>query len=352
VVTVFRIQSKVPVKSVLGLGTVLAVSTAALAGCGQSASAQSTSRNHKSVSGTLNWYTSEPLKDAQKFKTAFEKKYPQVHVKIFRSGTEQVVSKIMTEHKAGKVQADVVLLADAPTFQIFKDKGMLLSYHSPEDSKLPKQFIDKNYDFVGTKAIVTGIIYNTNLVHQAPTDWSSLYGASAKGQVTMPSPNYSGAAAYNLGVLTRTKGIGWNFYKQLHNNQVVVGKGNGGVVAKVAQGQMKYGMVIGFMAVNAKQKGSPVNFVYPKSGCPVITEPVGIMKNTHNKPAAEAFENFLLSAQGQKMAVQMGYVPLRKGIAPPKGLKSISGFKALSVSTKTLADNRTQDKKKFATIMQ
>jgi iron(III) transport system substrate-binding protein len=333
-----------------GMAMVVA-SLATLTGCGQGASGSTGTTQH-SVSGTLNWYTSEPLKDAQKFKTAFESKYPKVNVKIFRSGTEQVVSKLMTEQMAGDVKADVVLLADAPTFQAFKDKGMLLSYHSPEDSKIPKEFIDKNYDFVGTKAIVTGIIYNTNLVHQAPTDWSSLYASSAKGQVIIPSPNYSGAAAYNLGVLTRTSGIGWNFYQELRKNQVVVGKGNGGVVTNVAQGQMKYGMVIGFMAENAKQKGSPVGFVYPTSGCPVITEPIGIMKNTHNKAAAEAFENFILSSAGQKLAVGMGYVPLREGIAPPKGLKSISEFKVLSVSTKTLADNRSSDKQKFGAIMQ
>lgn len=342
----------IPVLSLTMVSVLAGCGTHAAGTTGSSGEASTTTKQASNISGTLNLYTSEPSKDAQKVKAAFEKVYPKVHLKVFRSGTEQVVSKIMAEKQAGNVKADVVLLADAPTFEQFKNKGMLLSYHSPEDKQIPKSFIDPSYDFVGTKALTTVIVYNTHKVKQAPTDWSSLLSASAKNQVTMPSPAYSGAAAYNLGVMTRVNNIGWSFFTKLHKNGVVVGKGNGGVITKVSQGQMKYGMVVAFMADAAKRKGSPVDFVYPKAGCPVISEPVGIMKNTHNKAAAEAFENFVLSKSGQKMWSSMGYVPLRSDVAPPAGLKPTQDFKVLSVSNATLAKNRSADKKKFESIMQ
>ena len=36
----------------------------------------------------------------------------------------------------------------------------------------------------------------------------------------MPSPLYSGAAAYNLGVLTRQDNFGWDFYENIQANEV------------------------------------------------------------------------------------------------------------------------------------
>ncbi len=355
-------------KSLTTIGTVLLMSAtmAAISACGTStasnngntsgstsntSSSTQGSGSAKNVSGTITLYTSEPVQDATLYKNAFEKEYPNVKVNIFSSGTTQVIAKLMAEKQAGNVKADVLLLADQPTFVQLKDQDMLLSYKSPEDSNIPSVFIDPKYDFVGTKALSTGIVYNTNLVKTPPTDWSSLLDPSAKGKVIMPSPDFSGAAAYFAGVFSRTSGFGWDYFTSLKKNGLVVGSGNGSVLTAVENGQDAYGIIVDFMAVNAAQKGSPVKFVYPTSGLPVITEPIGIVKSTQNKAAAEAFEDFVLSQAGQEVGVKMGYAPLRGGVTPPTGLKPSSDYKVLSVDPKTLADNRAQDIKKFDGLM-
>src|SRR5690606_41142940 len=66
------------------------------------------------------------------------------------------------------------------------------------------------------------------------------------------------------------------------------------------------------LAIRAKQEGSPIDIGYPKEGVPVITEPVGIVKSTQNPEAARAFVDFLLSREGQQLAADMGYMPLRR----------------------------------------
>ena len=44
---------------------------------------------------------------------AFRALYPEVDVTIFRSGTEEVISRFLLEAEAGVPQADVLLVADA-----------------------------------------------------------------------------------------------------------------------------------------------------------------------------------------------------------------------------------------------
>ena len=71
------------------------------------------------------------------------------------------------------------------------------------------------------------------------------------------------------------------------------------------------------MAFNAKAKGSPIDFVFPAEGLPAVTEPVAILKTTQNAAAARAFVDFILSDEGQKLAVSMGYIPAKSGVGMP-----------------------------------
>ena len=83
----------------------------------------STEAEKKDVSGKITLYTSQPEEDAQKLIDGFNKECPDVTVDVFRSGTEEVVSKVLAEQTAGAVQADVLLVADSVTFETLKRTG-------------------------------------------------------------------------------------------------------------------------------------------------------------------------------------------------------------------------------------
>ncbi|UQZ83267.1 Iron uptake protein A1 precursor [Paenibacillus konkukensis] len=302
------------------------------------------------VSGKLAFYTSQPEEDVTKLVAAFNKKYPDVKVDSFRSGTEEVTAKIQAENQAGKVQADVLLLADAVTFEGLKKQNLLAAYKSPELSKIPKELVDPDGMYSGTKVMATVLAINTQKVKTPPTSWKALVSAESKDAGIMPSPLYSGAAAYNVGVLTRTDGFGWDYFKGLKANNTSVVKGNGAVLNAVAGGEKSYSMVVDYLVAREKAKGSPVDLIYPSEGVPVITEPIGIMKNSANETAAKAFVDFVLSEDGQKVASDIGYTPIREGVPAPKGLKSISEFKVISSDIAKLTEARDEDKKQFTQL--
>jgi iron(III) transport system substrate-binding protein len=104
------------------------------------------------------------------------------------------------------------------------------------------------------------------------------------------------------------------------------------------------------MALNAKAKGSPVDFVFPTEGVSIVTEPTAIIKSTNNPDAAKAFVSFLLSRDGQELAVSQGYFPARKDVKPPAGFPDVGSLKILPVDIGELLQHDEQNKKRFAEL--
>lgn len=331
------------------LAGVLACALLASAGCSTGTSTDSADSGN-AASGTLTVYTSQPEEDIQKFVEAFNEEYPDVTVDVFRSGTEEVISKVLAEKQANALQADVLLVSDAPTFESLKEQDLLASYESPELEGIDSQYYDEEHTYCGTKVISTGIMYNTDMVQTAPTSLKDLTSEAAKDNVSMPSPLYSGAAAYNLSLLTRTDGFGWEFYQALKDNGVKVGQGNGTVQKAVTGGEVGYGLIADYLAIRAKADGAPVDFVYPEEGSPAVTEPVGIVNGTDNETAAQAFVDFILSDRGQEVTAEIGYTPIKSGVAAPEGFRTVDEIQTITYDTKTLADNREADKQQFSQI--
>jgi iron(III) transport system substrate-binding protein len=332
------------------LGLVLLISAAACFGKGQNET--SGTKNVSSAPSSLLVYTSKPDEDIAVVVNAFRKKYPEIQIEVFRSGTEEVISKIYAEREGGRILADVVLLADNVTFERLKEDKLLLAYDAPDARNLDAAYFDQDKMYYGTVAISSVIIYNTNLVKVPPNDWQDLLGPAAKNNVSMASPLYSGAAAYQLGVLTRIPQFGWDFYEELKANGAKVGRGNGGVITDVVSGEKAYGMVIDYMASNAKKEGNPVDFIFPASGSVVVTEPVGIMASSGNSEGAKKFVDFLLTREGAELGVGIGHIPLIRDTPPPQGLKPISAIKVLSADVGTLYENRETDKTQFTALFQ
>ncbi|HVO88403.1 MAG TPA: ABC transporter substrate-binding protein [Casimicrobiaceae bacterium] len=300
-------------------------------------------------SGKLTLYTSQPERDAAQTIAAFRKAYPGVEVDVFRSGTTEVMGKLAAEFAAGASKADVLLLADAASMEALKKDGRLLAYPQAKTDGFDRNVYDADHTYFGSKLITTGIAVNT-AAKRRPASWADLAKPEYKGQLAMPSPLYSGAAAIMLGTMTARADLGWGYFEKLKASDAVAVRGNGAVVTAVANGEKPYGVLVDFMAFNAKAKGSPIDFVFPAEGNPAVTEPAAIVKTTQNPAAARAFIDFILSDDGQKLASSMGYIPAKANIPMPSWYPGATRIKIMPTDIANVVQNNNANLKRFSDL--
>jgi iron(III) transport system substrate-binding protein len=284
----------------------------------------------RAADDTLVLYTSQPNADAQATVNAFKKIHPGEQIEWVRDGTSQLMTRLEAEIAAGVTKPDVLLIADSLTMQSLKQKGLLQPYLSNERGQYAPSLYDKDGYYYGTKLITTGIAYNTGAAFK-PLSWNDLTRPEVKNQVTMPSPLYSGAAMIHLAALSENQQLGWAYYEKLKANGASAQGGNGGVLSAIAAGTKTYGMLVDFMAIREKAKGAPIEFMFPKEGVSVVTEPVAILKQARHLEAARAFVDFLLSKDGQKLVLSQGYIPALASLPVPPGFPSRDQIKPLPV---------------------
>lgn len=301
------------------------------------------------VSGRLVLYTSQPQQDAQATVDAFRRVHPNVEVQWTRDGTTQLMNRLQAEFAAGNPQPDVLLIADAMTMEALKAERRLMPYPEARVAGMPAGSYDADRTYFATKIITTGIIVNRNSPVR-PTRWADLMRPELRNQVILPSPLYSGAAAIHMGALLRMPGLGWPFFETLARNGSLAARGNGAVLEAVAGGQRAVGIVVDFMAIRARERGSPVDFIFPEDGVTMVTEPVAIMANARNIPAARAFVDFLLSPEGQAVSAQLGMMPARGDVAPPQGFPRLDTIRMIQADIAAILRSDEADKERFASL--
>ena len=303
----------------------------------------------QSPSGRLTLYTSQPQADAQATIDAFRRVHPNVDVTFVRDGTTQLMNRLQAEFVAGQPQPDVLLIADAMTMEALKRENRLLAYPGAKTDGLPAGSHDAEKTYFATKLITTGIVYN-RAAPMKPESWADLAKPEARGQVLMPSPLFSGAAAIHMGSVVATPGLGWSYFEALQRNGAQAARGNPAVLEAVAGGQKLYGVIVDFMAIRARERGSPIEFVFPKEGVTFVTEPVAILRTARNQDAARAFVDFLLSADGQGLAASQGMLPARGDVAPPPGFPDLARVPMMKSDIAAILRDDERNKERFADL--
>ncbi|PYE43459.1 iron(III) transport system substrate-binding protein [Rhizobium sp. PP-F2F-G20b] len=305
---------------------------------------------HAQAEETITVYTSQPQDQMTDVIKAFNSEHPDIKVELFRSGTTEIMAKLQAEYSAGKSPADVILIADTVAMTQLKTDDRLLAMPDAPVADIDPAFIDADKTYFGTKVITTGIVYNTNLVKTAPKSWNELIASDVAKSLIMPSPLYSGAAVIHVGTMTQQPQFGWAYYEKLAEAGAVAGQGNGTVIEAVARGEKAYGIIIEYMALNAKKKGSPVDFVFPSEGVSSITQPVAVLKASDTVEAAKTFVAWQLSKTAQEQASAQGYFPVLPGIAQPKGYPALDTLKILPADSAAMLKADAESKERFAEL--
>jgi iron(III) transport system substrate-binding protein len=335
-----------------GVIAAFALSALALTGCAASADAAGSDASDAAEASTITLYTSEPQEKIDAVIAAFTEHHPEITVDVFRAGTGDLTARIATEEKAGEIGADLLLAADAGTFEDYAERDLLLEYASPEADAIQQDLVDPEHFYVGTRLIPTVIAVNTNVITDAPTSWQDLTDPQYAGKIAMPNPDVSGAAAYNAAVWLDDASLGKTWLEGLAANKPLIAESNGPVSQAVADGSSPVGIVVDSLVRDLAAAGSPIEAVYPSEGVPFVSQPVGIFANTDQPEASKLFVDFLISQEGQEIAASQSYLPIREDVDSPEGAPAIADIDFLNPDLETIRASQSDAVETFNGLFQ
>ncbi len=281
----------------------------------------------EAVTGDLVWWSDWTIEQTEAFIEVFEEAQPGINVEYLRSDDAEMFDRMMVQGGAGNIEADIVIIGWDGFSQIFDAEGWLHKYESPHADAYPEEIRGEGGSYYTYGSLLEGMCYNTEILDElgldAPVDWEDLANPEYKGQLTIQDPLKVGSGAHDL--MIELRGF-WDdderwetFFSGMGANDVTVLPDSTQAQQLVVQGE--YGIdalcYLDFVQPSI-DAGAPVVWVAPE---PVITVPftVNIPFSAPNKPAAEAFVDFILSEDGQAaVATVVGQVPARPGAPFPE----------------------------------
>jgi phosphoglycerate transport regulatory protein PgtC len=307
----------------------------------------------QTVEGRLVVITSFSKDITDPYTQAFQKKYPGVRVDMQNRNTAAAVTFI----RETRSSPPDILWASAPdAFEVLKKDKLLAKYQSKAPGLAQKvgsyPVNDPDGFFTGFAASGYGIMYNTRYLRAnnipAPKEWDDLKKPVYFGHVGISAPSRSGTTHLTVETILQGEGWdkGWATMLEIGGNLTQVSDRSFGVPDAVNSGQYGLGIVIDFFGLSAKASGFPVEFVYP-SVTTIVPANVGIILNSKNQTAAEAFVEFLLSEEGQQILLdpKIQRLPVRLASYDKAPAGYPNPFKDTSIGAKVSFDAAVSERR-------
>ncbi len=257
--------------------------------------------------GQVSYYTSTDLPVAEKLAKAFEAKYPDIAVRVERTGAERVFQRIGQEYSSNIHAVDVVNSSDAAHFIVWKRDGLLAPYVPEDVASYPAEHRDVDGQFASWRVWLSIIAYNTRLVkaEEAPKSFADLLDPKWKGKIVKAHPGYSGTimtATYQM-----QRDLGWSWFEQLAKQNIMQVQSSADPPKKLDIGERAV-MADGneYNIFELKEAGRPVEPVYASEGSPLIVGPNGIFRAAPHPNAARLFQSFCFSRDAQQLIIDVG----------------------------------------------
>ena len=245
---------------------------------------------------------------------AFQKKYPGITVKSWWGSTETMLSRVLTEARSGAVQADVIF-SGGSEMQVFKKRGLLQKYISPEAKAIPEGFKDPEGYWANVHPLSMITAYNTDQVklQDAPRTYEDLLKPQFKGKMSMERLEYDWFATL-IKVWGREKAIA--YFKKLAAQDIRFDSGHTKIATMVAAGDIPIGInMYEYRIASLKKDGAKIDWVALD---PVVSilEVIALVSNAPHPNASKLFVDFMLSVDAQNLIRSFGRIPGRRGMEP------------------------------------
>ncbi|MBI4527754.1 MAG: extracellular solute-binding protein [Deltaproteobacteria bacterium] len=262
--------------------------------------------------GEVVLYSTMPVGEFQVFSQAAKEKYPFLSVRHVRLSSSNQISRVMLEHRAGKLQADVVG-NNLSAILYYKGQGILVKHESAEVAHVLKGMADPEgyWSAMTTDMLITG--FNTTTIgrEKAPKSFEDYLDPRLKGQMGINR----GAPYALIGMIElhgEERGIA--YMKRLGQQSLRPVEGFAHMTNLLAAGEYPVAIFMQVSKIDAmKKKGGPVNWV-PTSPTFATPSAVAVTRQAPHPSAARLLVDFYLSVEGQQALVRAAKIPLRRGI--------------------------------------
>jgi len=258
------------------------------------------------------YYASMNLSEANAVIGEFEKRYPFIKVKLQRTGSEKLLTRVLTEARAKKTFADVIQTVEF-SMHIFNRSGILARYTPSANALYPKDFKEEGFwTTVYYNAYVTG--YNTRLVaaRALPRTYDDLLDPKWKGKLLMEGTKAEWFAGM-LQILGQERGL--KFMRDLAKQQPSLREGHELLAQLVVAGEGVFDVNIPAASVERmKERGAPIDWT-ALGPAPATMVGAGVAAQAPHPNAARIFLDFLLSREGQKLMQTPGRMIARGDLA-------------------------------------
>jgi len=263
--------------------------------------------------GEVTIYTSAPVDDMKAMSDAFEKKYG-VKVKLWRSSSEKVLQRGVTEMRANRFDADI-FETNGPEMEALVKEKVLTPVVSPSHADLIPEAKFSHGAWVGSRLNIFAQAYNTNLVKKEdlPKTYQDLLNPKWKGKLGIEAEDADWFSAVVAQTGGEEKGV--KLWKDIATtNNISVRKGHTLLTNLVASGEIPLALTTyNYKAEQLKNKGAPMDwFVIP----PAIARAngVGVAAKAAHPNAALLWYEFEIGEDGQRILFERDFVPTNRKI--------------------------------------
>jgi iron(III) transport system substrate-binding protein len=262
--------------------------------------------------GEVMWYTTLIADQmARPAAAAFEKKYG-IKVNYIRANSSDIILRVNTEAKAGKVQADVF---DGTSGALaLKQAGLLQKWLPDSAKRIPAKYVDPEGYWIATSLYVETFGFNTDLVPKGtePRTFQALLDPKWKGKLAISaSPSAPGVGGF-IGLVTTSMGKdkGIAYLKQLAQQKVsVINVSARQVLDQVIAGEYPVGLqMLNHHAAYSAARGAPVDWAPPNPAMAAMLV-LGVFKGPHPN-AGKLLVDFMMSEEGQNLFRKADYIPV------------------------------------------
>lgn len=265
--------------------------------------------------GLLNIYTSAQTDDIGALVAGFEKRYG-IKVNVWRSGSENVLQRAVTEARGKRHTVDV-LETNGPELESMHREQILQAVRSPQLANLMPQALHPHGEWVGTRLNVFVQAYNTKAVkkEELPKAWDDLLNPRWKGRLGIEAEDQDWLAGV-IAELGEARGI--KLFKDIvAANGVSVRKGHTLLAQLVVSGEIPLALTVyNYKAQQLKAKGAPIDWF--SIGAPIARpNGIGVARQAPNPHAAVLFFDYEIGDEGQAILAKRDFVPTNTRIETP-----------------------------------